>query len=209
MYAMHNCVAHTIQEFAGHAGIASFVGSGMCRAGTGPDGHPIQADIAFTGLATGAVEGDRDVTVRNFVGGKLNIMHHSDVDQHGVIYGDIEDKVKKFAKPITDREIGGCMALVLNAGGGMSKDFSNLIYRLARKGTESVLGPAPASGNNNEDAALLQEHRMRTAGKVRRMQGTIKTVRVRGQVNLILRAPRAAVGGRAAPIQLGCGEFEF
>ena len=147
--------------------------------------------------------GDRelgDVTVRNFVGGKLNIMHHSDVDPHGVINGGIVDKAKKYAKPIADREISGCMALVLNAGGGMSKDFSNLIYRLARKGTESVLGPTPASGNNNEDAALLQEHRMRTAGKVRRMQGTIKTVRVRGQVNLILRAPRAAVGGRAAPI---------
>ena len=71
--------------------------------------------------------GDRelgDVTVRNFVGGKLNIMHHSDVDPHGVINGGIVDKAKKYAKPIADREISGCMALVLNAGGGMSKDFS-------------------------------------------------------------------------------------
>ena len=45
VYAMHNCVAHTIQEFAGHAGVASFVGGGMCRARTGPDGNPIHADI--------------------------------------------------------------------------------------------------------------------------------------------------------------------
>lgn len=45
VYAMHNCVAHTIQEFAGHAGIASFVGGGMCRAGTGPDGHLIHGTL--------------------------------------------------------------------------------------------------------------------------------------------------------------------
>ena len=128
-------------------------------------------------------------------------MHHSDVDPHGVINKGIEDKVKKYAKPIADRDIGGCLALVLSAGGVMRKDFSNLIYRLARKRTENVLGPAPADGNNNEDAALLQEHRIHTAGVVRRMQGALQTVRVRGQVNLILRAPRAAVGGRAATIQ--------
>ena len=150
----------------------------------------------------GAVEGDRelgDVTVRNFVGGKLNIMHHSDVDPHGVINGGIVDKAKKYAKPIADREISGCMALVLNAGGGMSKDFSDLIYRLARKRTERVLGPAPASGDNNQDTELLQEHKMHTAGEVRRMQGALQTIRVRGQVNLILRAPRAVAEGRAAP----------
>ena len=39
--------------------------------------------------------------MRNFVGGKLNIAN----------------KAKKYAKPIAeDREISGCMALVLNAG---------------------------------------------------------------------------------------------
>ena len=38
----------------------------------------------------------------------------------------------------------------------MSKDFSDLIYRLARKRTERVLGPAPTSGDDNEDAELLQ-----------------------------------------------------
>ena len=141
-----------------------------------------------------------DVTVRNFVGGKLNIMHHSDVDPYGVINGGIADKAKKYANSIADREIGGCMALVLNAGGGMSKDFSDLIYRLARKRTERVLGPAPASGDNNEDAELLQEHKMHTAGQVRRMQESLQTVRVRGQVNFILRAPRAVAGGRAAPV---------
>ena len=81
----------------------------------------------------------------------------------------------------------------------MSKDFSNLIYRLARKRTESVLGPAPEAGNNDEDAAFLQEHRMHTAGKVRRMQGALQTVRIRARVNLIIRAPRAAVRGRAVP----------
>ena len=39
VYAMHNCVAHIVQKFAGHAGVASFVGGGICRAGTGPDGR--------------------------------------------------------------------------------------------------------------------------------------------------------------------------
>ena len=72
---------------------------------------------------------------------------------------------------------------------------------MARKRTERVLGPAPATDDDNEDAALLQEHRMHTAGEVRRMQGALQTVRVRGQVNLILRAPRAVAGGRAAPVQ--------
>ena len=91
------------------------------------------------------------------------------------------------------------MALVLNAGGGMNKSFSGLIYRLARKRTERVLGPAPASGDDNEDAELLQEHTMHTAGEERRMQGGFQTVRARGQVNLILRAPRAVAGGRPAP----------
>ena len=52
--------------------------------------------------------------------------------------------------------------------------------------------------NNEKDVALLQEHGMHTAGEVRRMQGVLQTVRIRGQVNLILRAPRAAVGRRAA-----------
>ena len=32
------------------------------------------------------------------------------------------------------------------------------------------------------------------------MQGALQTVRVRGQVNLILRAPRAVAGARAAPV---------
>ena len=94
----------------------------------------------------GAVEGDRelgDVTVRNFVGGKLNIMHHSDVDPHGVINGGIVDKAKKYAKPIADREISGCMALVLNAGGGMSKDFSDLITAWPARGPNAFSAPPP------------------------------------------------------------------
>ena len=63
MYAMHNCVAHTLQEFSGHAGVASFVGGGMCHAGTGPDSHLVHGDIAFTrvsrqtpSMATGSWE---------------------------------------------------------------------------------------------------------------------------------------------------------
>ena len=115
-----------------------------------------------------------------------------------LINAGIADKEKKYAKPIADREISGCMALVLNAGGGVSKDLSDLTYRLARKRTERVLGPAPASGDDNEDAELLQEHNMHTAGEERRMQGALQTVRVRGQVNLILRAPGAVAGVRAA-----------
>ena len=87
------------------------------------------------------------MTVRNFVGGKLNIMHHSDIDPHSVIGKGVEYKVKKYAKPIADREISGYMALVFNAGGVMSKDFSSLIYRLARKRTKasSVLPLRPAT----------------------------------------------------------------
>ena len=126
-------------------------------------------------------------------------MHHSDIDSGGVINGGIADKAKKYAKPIAVREISGCMALVLNVVGGMSKDFSDLIYRVDRKRTEHVLGPAPASGDFNEDAELLKQHRMHTASEVRRMQGALQTVRVRGQFNLTLRAPRAVAGGRAAP----------
>lgn len=48
------------------------------------------------------------------------------------------------------------MALVINAGGGVSKDFSNLIYRLARKRTDSVQGPAPAdSGDKNDEVTRI------------------------------------------------------
>ena len=102
VYAMHRCVAHTLQEFSGHAGVASFAGGGMCRAGTGPDGHPVHADIAFTGLATGAIDGDRklvDVTVRNFVGGKLNIMHHSRTIAHIIKITRLQKK-KEFAPQV-------------------------------------------------------------------------------------------------------------
>lgn len=144
----------------------------MCRAGTGPDGHPIHADIALEGLATGAIDGDRklgDVTVRNFVGSNLKILLRSDVDPRGVVNAGVADKNKKSAKPIADRQIKGCMALVITAGGGVSKDFSELIHRLARKRTESVMGPAPAGGDNENDAALLQEHRMHTAEEVKKM----------------------------------------
>ena len=93
------------------------------------------------------------------------------------------------------------MALVVNAGGGVSKDLSKLIYRLARKRTERVLGPPPAVGDEN-DAALLQEHKMHTADEVRKMRDAFQTVRIRGQANLILRAPEvAAVGWRAVQVQ--------
>ena len=75
-------------------------------------------------------------------------------------------------------------------------------YRLARKRTERILGPPPAVGDNENDAALLQEHKMHTADEMRRMRGAFQTVRIRGQVNLILRAPKvAAVGWRAVQVQ--------
>lgn len=51
----------------------------------------------------GYPHGDRelgDVTVRNFVGGKLNIMHRSDVDPYGVVYGGVADKNKKCSTGI-------------------------------------------------------------------------------------------------------------
>ena len=87
----------------------------MCRAGTGPDGNPIHADIVLAGLKAGAAVGDLelgDVTVRNFVGGQLSIMHNSDVDPRGVHAGNA-DKAKNTQSPSRDREISGCMALVL------------------------------------------------------------------------------------------------
>ena len=209
MYAVHNALVYTLQEFARYAGVASFVGGGMCRAGTGSDGHPIHADIAFEGLSSGAIDDDRelgDVSVRNLVGSNLVTMHHSDVDPYGVVNAGVADKNKKYEKAIADHEIDGCMALVVNAGGGVSKDLSKLIYRLARKRTERVLGPPPAVGDNENDAALLQEHKMHTADEVRRMRGAFQTVRIRGQVNLILRAPKvAAVGWRAVQVQ-GCSQ---
>ena len=117
----------------------------MCRAGTGPDGHPIHADNAFTGLATASRMTGSGETDGAELRRRQAQDHASDVDPRGVINAGIADKAKKYAKPIADREISGCMALVLNAGCGMSKDFSDLIYRLARKRTERVLGPAPAS----------------------------------------------------------------
>ena len=97
---MHNALVYTLQEFARRAGIASFVGGGMCRAGMGSVGHPIDADIAFEGLSSGAIDGDRelgDVSVRNLVGSNLITMHHSDVDPYGVVNAGVADKNKKYA----------------------------------------------------------------------------------------------------------------
>ena len=101
--------------------------------------------------------GDRelsDVTVQNFVGDSLNILHCSDVDPHSVIRMGVANKAKRYAKPITNRQIGGCIALVINAGGGVSKDLSKLMYRLARKPTDSVLSPMPADGGDRNGAAF-------------------------------------------------------
>ena len=62
-------------------------------------------------------------------------------------------------------------------------------------------GP-PAAGDNENDAALLQEYKMHTADEVRRMRGAFQTVRIRGHVNLILRAPKvAAVARRAVQVR--------
>ena len=61
----------------------------MCRAGTGPDGRPIHADIAIMGLATGAIDGDRelgDVTVRNFAGGFLILKKYRSESNKGIGY---------------------------------------------------------------------------------------------------------------------------
>ena len=181
----------------------------MCRAVTGSDGHPIHADIAFAGLSTGAIDGDRelgDVSVRNLVRSNLNILHSSDADLHGVIRVGVAEKAKKYAKPVVDGQIGECMALVINAGGEVGKDLSNLIYRLVRKRTDSVLGPMPADSGDENDAALRMEHRMHTAEEMRRMRGALQTVRIRGQMNLILRAPKATVPRR--PTQRACGSFQ-
>ena len=52
---------------------------------------------------------------------------------------------------------------------------------------------APAVG----DAALLQKHKMHTADEVWRMRDALQTVRIRDQVNLLLRVPRLSVGARA------------
>ena len=83
-----------------------------------------------------------DVTVRNFVGGKLNIMHNSDVDPRGVINAGIADMVKKYASPSRTERLADAWRSSSTRVAGMSKDVSDLIYRLARKRTERVLGPA-------------------------------------------------------------------
>ena len=100
VYAMHNCVAHTIQEFARHAGVASFFGGGMCRAGTGPDGHPIHADIAFTGLKAGAAVGSLELGDVDgaTAGGRLNIMQLRR-RPGGVINAGIADKARSTQSP--------------------------------------------------------------------------------------------------------------
>ena len=142
------------------------------------------------------------MSVRNLVGGNLKPLHNSDVDPYGAVNGGVADKNKKYTKAIADHENDGRMTLVVNAGGGVSKDLSKLIYRLARKRTERILGPPPAVSDNENDAALLQEHKMHTEGEVRRMRRAFQTVRIRGQVNLILRAPKvAAVGWQAVQVQ--------
>lgn len=79
--------------------------------------------------------------LHTFENRKLHILHSSDVDPRSVVNKGVEDKHKKYAKPIAD-QIDGCIALVVNTGGGMRKDLSKLVYRLARKRTESVLGAA-------------------------------------------------------------------
>lgn len=40
---------------------------------------------------------------------------------------------------------------------------------------------------------------MHTADEMRRMRASLQSVRIKGQVNLILRAPRVAVGERRKP----------
>ena len=144
--------------------------------------------------------------MRNFVGGNLNILHCSDADPHGVIRAGVADKAKKYAKPIAEGQIGGCMALIITAGGSGSKDLSNLIYRLSRKRTDSVLGLLAPDGDDENDAALRMEHRTHTAEEMRSMRGALQTVKIRGQVNLIVRATKATVPRR--PTQRAYGSFQ-
>ena len=90
----------------------------------------------------------------------------------------------------------------------MSKDVSDLICSLARKRTERVLGPASASADGDEDAELLQEHNMHTAG---RREGCKAPSRRSGSGPSELN-PASPGGGRrvrAAPAKLACGELEF
>ena len=90
------CVAHNVRSSPGTrvlqaSSAVGYVVRALVRTAVDPCGHRL-------GLATG-VEDDRelgDVTVRNFVGGKLNIMHNSDVDPRGVINAGIADMVKKY-----------------------------------------------------------------------------------------------------------------
>ena len=136
--------------------------------------HPIHADIAFEGLSSGAISGDRelgDVSVRNLVGGSLKPLHNSDVDPYGVINAGVADKCKKYAKAIADHEIDGCMALVVNAGGGMSKDLSKLIYRLARTSYRAPHASCAARARARAELRARFPRTRRVPLRVRRLLG--------------------------------------
>jgi len=45
-------------------------------------------------------------------------MNRSDDDPYSVVNAGVADKTKKNAKPVADRESDGCMALIVNTGGG-------------------------------------------------------------------------------------------
>ena len=53
------------------------------------------------------------------MGRNLKTMHNSDDDRYGVVNAGVADKNMKYEKAIADHEIDGCMALVVNAGGGV------------------------------------------------------------------------------------------
>ena len=91
----------------------------------------------------------------------------------------------------------------------MSKDFSDLIYRLARKRTERVLGPAPASGDSNEDAELCKSTQCTRHARREGCKAPSQTVRVRGQVNILPSPEGRSQGGERPPPTLACGEPEF
>ena len=148
------------------------------------DGYPLHADIAFTRLASDFIDGDRELgdgSVRNLTVAVLNTLHRSDVNLKGTLNAGIADKTKEYAKTIDNHEIIGCMALVIDAGGGMSKQLLDLTYCLPASGRRTPPDLNPASNNDKNDTAFAPEHIPHTADELRKMKDALQRVRIRGR----------------------------
>ena len=126
-------------------------------------------------------------------------MHRPDIDPCGVISAGDADKYKNHANPVSYHNIDGCMALVFDEGGGVSKDLSKFVHASVQKASWA---PHQRSMTTEKDAAFLQEHKIHAADEVRRTRGAPQTVRIRGKVNLLNLSLRAPQGGRQQAVRV-------